>query len=255
MRRASVAGSSSRIIVFALVLCLCVIGVGYSAWTSAIAVTGNFSTGSLNIEFDPDSPYHAYILDTNTRSSGNLFFTADIGCRFSDDYKSAQLTLSEALLTEQLAKTGRFLVLQYPLIPGASGSFTAVESFDADLSVDSSETVSLIPYSVQLLAGGVSYSLEEGFDDLLVEISCQVYRQVETIDGNIIGTMFLKFTPESINDLTSYLELEFSAGVLPLEMEEIIILTEDDKTRGYIDNAQLLVDYYFSLPLFLEQAK
>lgn len=240
----------TTILMIILSIALGTMGVGYAAWSRHLQVSTSLSSGSLHIVFDENRPYSAEIIHTNgTYVSSSE--KPEIHCILDGEKKLATLSFDGALLLDDLMDSNSFLVFQYPLALGEQDTIQSVTPYMADLDLSSNEILQSTPSDPKLLIGEDEYPLPESLRDPYAPLKWDIYRQIEVEDEQIIGTVFLRLSNASKEDLLVPDELILEADELP---EEIIDqVTPIKGGSGGLLEAELAVTYSFSIPLYIEQ--
>lgn len=226
------------------------IGVSYAAWSRHLLLNTSLSSGSLDIVFDESRPYYAEIIHANGTSINSGDQQA-IPCTLDKEKKLATLSFDSTLLLNDLMDSNRFLIFQYPLALGERSTVQSVTPYMADLDLTSDEILQSIPSNPILLIGEDEYPLPENLQDAYAPLTWEIYRQMEMEDEQITGTVFLKLSNESKEDLLEPGELILDADELPEEIIDLITPHEDGSS-GLLE-AEIAVTYSFSIPLYIEQ--
>lgn len=231
-----------------LMLILCLMGVGYASWVKNLNVSLAVHTGSMKAGFDSERPYSVQIVDSEGTRVSEALYGNDINCRLMDDDKKATILLNQALLAEELAVPDRMLMLQYPLEFDAESTVETARLYQTDYTLPSAEQVAFEPLRAILTVAGMEGVLPWPSENATLYFN--VYRQIETIDEQLIGTMFLKLTGESAALLAHPATLTLDAADISSDMLSLVTPTGD--STGFMQG-ELDVEYTFSVPLYIEQ--
>lgn len=252
MKRYSFSQLRPSAMILILAVCLCVIGTGYAAWSRYLSISASVTSGSLNIVFDQSRPYGVEIVNSNGTRAGGAAAGSEISCVLTGAGKQARLSFERTLLLEELADSGRLLMLQYPLMIDENSTVRSVLLYEADLGRPAQEQLEFRPTDVQFTVGGSEYAAPAGLVDFETPLYWDVYRQLAADGDQLVGTIFLKLSAESLQALRDPGQLHLDVSELPEELASYVIPIEDG-TSGVLA-AEIKVDYSFSVPLFIEQA-
>jgi len=252
MKRNSFLQIRPAAVMLVLIIGMCGLGVGYGAWTDNLSINTFVSSGSFAVAFDQDRPYSVQVMEISGATVDDPTGANEIDCILEKDGRQARISFNGALLLDELVSGDRFLTLQYPLTIGENSTIKSVTPYQADLTLPSQERVEFTPVSSQLIADGEEYALPDVLEELNVPLFWDVYRQVETDNDQITGTIFLKLSDESIDALQNPTELSIDAAELSEELAKHIALSEGE-TSGLLQ-AEIDTNYSFSLALYIEQS-
>lgn len=256
MRRRSLFRKKTTIILAGLAIGLCFLGSGYASWMDYLTIDGTITSGSIHMIFDMDRPFTVQIADQNGMAIWSADEEEEIHVILDEEKKLAELSISQALLMDELAATDRYLMLQYPLTPDEKSTMQSITPYRADFTLPSQDIVYFTPTSTLLSVEGEEYLLSEDTDEFNLPLSWEVYREVSEDEYGISGILYLKLREESKEALQKN-EIRIDVSKLPEGLEEYAVFLEEDTLYGPVSTfeAEIINMYSFSLPILIEQSR
>lgn len=249
----------------ALFMVMLWLGTTYASWTDRLSVTENLTTGSMDIVFS----------DSDSRACRAVMVFADdteiaeldgVTAEVSKSGKRAELTaafpfpMSDLLVEDQ---EDWYIRIEFPLTKGDLGTIDHVEAYEADLSQEAQETVTMVASSVSLETEGMEQGIKLSSREagkFGKSLTFHVWSGLED-DGGLTGVVYLQPDQESWDTILQFPEeLKFSEGELPEELAEELQdeISEDDTDdesggRSASFDASVTVNYKCTIPFFIEQ--
>lgn len=253
MRRSTMRGMRTSIILLILAVAMGGLGVGYAAWAGSMNWTFRATTGTMEMAFAPDAPFAVGVAAANGRLLSTVVDDSEISCIMDADGKSARLSVNSDLLLEELAQDGRMLVLQYRTQPSADSTIRSVTQYQPDFNRPSEETLEFSPARTAMTVDGKAYELPQSLGEMAPTLRWEVYRQTEE-DGDVtVSTIYLKLSQGSLTALAGSPEITLDVEELPDALVDAIT-PEAGEVEGAF-SARIDISYSFTLPIWIEQGR
>lgn len=228
-------------------------GATYARWSDGLTLTSNVTTGLLHVVYSENTPCSAYIVDTD---GAELEEIRDVNAVVTDGGKSANIMFSLPLASKSLSgETDRLIKLVCPLQPGDESTVNMVELTEVDLRQEPSEELSLEPSKVLLVTGS-----EEGHElsedtvpGFFLPLDFEVFRGMEKKNGTLYAAIYLRMMDTSRTQTGEFPEeLVFDEDEAPEDIMAVMEM-EDEESDSYSLDAQIVVAYHCTVPLYIEQ--
>lgn len=239
---------SSTMTMLAVAISLSLIGTSYARWTKRIVAYAEVETGDFDIRFDNTKQFDASIISTLGNEPRSLFGSNEIIPSFDPEMKKLSFKISDSLLLDELVDETRMIMLRFPLSLTEESAVKFVKSTEVDFDKASQEHITFVPTKARMIISGEEFELFGSTLSYSFPLTWDVYRQVETDGETIIGKIFLKLSPESKQSLISTNTIRLSEHDVPLNLAERL----SEQSEGSM--ADVIVEYTFSIPLYVDQA-
>lgn len=245
MKKKKMPVSERMILTLILTTGTLLIGTTYAGWTQQLNITVGATTGEFNMIFpEPDEEQYQVAV---TDAQGNVMQETDAEVTVTDEGKAVRIVLSDGILLELLLE-GDYLRLTYPIRMAEDSSFGNVKLYEPDFGV-SKETVWMEPDDAVLLVDGNIYNPAMMLEEYEIPLEFEVYRGMEREGEKIWGSLFLKLTGESMD------EIRGMPDTLELEEEELEGYQTDLKGDWDVSGESgVMVTYACTATLYLDQA-
>lgn len=226
-------------------------GMTYSAWTASGVITSGLNTGKFSMIFpEPDGGNYTFAI---ADGEGNLLEELDADVLVEEDGKKAGIRFRSGLPVELLAE-GNYIRIEYPLEPAADATLTAIEITEADLEGEG-ERIRMDAKSGALVMDGNILEDSTALEPFLVPLEFYVYRETAKEPGVLSGTMLLRLTEESLQQVSGMPET-VELGAEDLEEAGSDGLFVDEVWEGSGETAEpygVVVTYTCEITFYLNQ--